>query len=167
MEVAITSEHRELIEGIQSELNNIKHEVIELSIQFYIQLKSILLQFLISYKEYSFTNIKEYGMTEILMNRANRFFKLEQEFEGPIKKRKSPRKKKFFKKQNKTQGSTLSTNRNKSIRKERGHIKLSVRKISKYILFPFYLCLVAIGILLKSKDNKKKDKNVKNTYSPY
>ena len=79
MHIAISDENKVLLKELKEEALIIKHEAKELSVSLLIQLKTLFFQFLMSYKEYSLTNIREYGLGEILMSRAMRFFKLDND----------------------------------------------------------------------------------------
>src|SRR5690554_7031192 len=81
MYTTISEENKIAVEELKEELNIVKQQVQELSLSLLIQLKTILFQFVLSYKEYSLTNIREYGLGEILMNRALRFFRLDNDGE--------------------------------------------------------------------------------------
>lgn len=120
----------------------IKQEGKELSLTLFIQLKTLTFQFLLSYKEYSIANIKEYGLGEILLMRALRFFKLDL--------RNPDEEKKLIRKLKKT---------------KRGAIRI-VRKLGKAILLPFYLLILSLA-WLRTKDKRPKEKinkYVKNSY---
>lgn len=140
MYITISEENKVLMEELKEEVTIIKQEAKKLSISFIIQLKSIIFQFLISYKEYSLTNIREYGLGEILMDRAMRFFKLDNE----------NREKKASKK--KTKGLTRKGG------------KYLIKKTAKLVLYPFYLLILMLEMVFKSNDKEKSNKNVKNVY---
>lgn len=174
MHITISKENRIVLEELKNELIQIKQEIKELSISLLIQLKSLLFQFILSYKEYSLTNIREYGLGEILMSRANRFFKLDQEDEKQ-KKVKEKKKSKFsFKIKNHNRGAQLKNRTvvqtrefHKTKQKTKTGGRSLFKKMLKIILFPFYLIILIIGMLFESSDGDKKNKNVKNTYHPY
>lgn len=180
MYITISEENRIVLEELREEAIQIKQEAKELSISLLIQLKTFMFQFILSYKEYSLTNIREYGLAEILMNRANRFFKLDQSNEEPRK----PKEKSKFRYRTKrkntvdkagsqtrifdnTHVSARNITRNQSRIKSKKGYKYIVKRIFKVILFPFYILILILGMLLGSKSNEKPKKNVKNTYSPY
>jgi hypothetical protein len=140
MHITISKENKVLLEELKEEVFTIKQEVKELSLSLLIQLKTIMLQVLISYREYSLTNIREYGIGEILMNRAMRFFKLDNDY----------REKKAEKK--KTKQATRKGGR------------YLVKKSAKVILYPFYLIIVLIQMIFNARLKKKSDKYVKNFY---
>lgn len=174
MHIAISEENRIVLEELKSELIQIKQEAKELSISLLIQLKTLLFQFILSYKEYSLTNIREYGLGEILMSRANRFFKLDQEDEKQkkVKKKKKTNlkvQKRNFDSHTKARNvvQTRVDNKTQSKTKSKKGVKYILKKIFKVILFPFYLLFLIFGMLLESDTDKKKSKNVKNTYNPY
>jgi|SRR5690554_1068438 len=140
MHITISEENKVLMEELKEEVTIIKQEAKKLSISFIIQLKSIIFQFLISYKEYSLTNIREYGLGEILMDRAMRFFKLDNE----------NREKK------------ASKNKTKKLTRKGG--KYLMKKTAKLILYPFYLLILMLEMVFKSNAKEKSNKNVKNVY---
>ncbi|HLV42605.1 MAG TPA: hypothetical protein VKY37_10015 [Brumimicrobium sp.] len=140
MNITISAENKVLLEELKDEALIIKQEVTKLSISLLIQLKTVLFQFLISYKEYSLTNIREYGLGEILMNRAMRFFKLENDRgEKKIQIKKSI----------------------KSVRKGGKYL---MKKSVKVVLYPFYLVILLLIALLKPRNGEKKEGYVKNIY---
>lgn len=140
MHITISKENKAVLEELKEEALIIKQEATELSISLLIQLKTILFQFLISYKEYSLTNIREYGLGEILMNRAMRFFKLDNE------SREKRTEVKSTKRTSKKGGRYL------------------VKKGVKVVLYPFYVLIILIQMMLKSKSVKNNGKYVKNVY---
>src|SRR5690554_1482283 len=95
MYTTISEENKIAVEELKEELKIVKQQVQELSLSLLIQLKTILFQFVLSYKEYSLTNIKKYKLSEILINRALHFFKLNNNKE---KKNMSSKKEKTTKK---------------------------------------------------------------------
>lgn len=177
MYITISEENRIVIEALKEEVIQIKQEATELSISLLIQLKTVLFQFVLSYKEYSLTNIREYGLAEILMSRAMRFFKLDQGDEKPkIPKEKSKNKFRFRIKLRSERVRTKTTSQNQEYSNvfSKTHIKTKsnrgykyvLKRILKGILFPFYILILIVGMLLESKENRKSNKNVKNTYRP-
>ncbi|WP_107038215.1 hypothetical protein [Brumimicrobium mesophilum] len=171
MYIAVSEENRIVLEELKGELIQIKQEVIELSISLVIQLKTLLFQFLLSYKEYSLTNIREYGLAEILMSRANRFFKLDQDDEKE-KKAKEKKKAKFRFKLKKEERIVQFKSKNAVNTRENSKSKSKIgarfilQKCMKLILFPFYIFILIISILFELDESKKNNKNVKNTYRP-
>lgn len=129
MQITINEQNRILLNEALEELIVIKQELLELSLVVLIQLKNFFIQFIMSYKEYSLTNIKEHGLGEILTIRALRFFKLD--IEEP--------KKTVEKKQrvNKTRSRAY-------------YMKKSV----KTILFPFYLLILVLDKIFHKKEEK-------------
>lgn len=178
MHITISEDNRIVLEELREEVILIKQEATELSISLLIQLKTLMFQFLLSYKEYSLTNIREYGLAEILMSRANRFFKLDNGDEDPKKAKEKTKSKFRFKIKTKSAGvKKMATNKVKTqprvntqskvkAKSKRGY-KYIVKRIFKVILFPFYLIILILGMLLESESNEKSNKNVKNKYNPY
>ena len=140
MHLTISDENKVLLEELKEEALIIKQEAKELSISLLIQLKTIVFQFLISYKEYSLTNIREYGLGEILMSRAMRFFKLDND----------SREKK--------------TEARKSKQATRKGGKYLIKKSVKVVLYPFYLLILVLQMTFKSRSVKNNSKYVKNVY---
>ena len=140
MHLTISDENKVLLEELKEEALIIKQEAKELSISLLIQLKTIVFQFLISYKEYSLTNIREYGLGEILMSRAMRFFKLDND----------SREKK--------------TEARKSKQATRKGGKYLIKKSVKVVLYPFYLLILVLQMTSKSRTVKNNSKYVKNVY---
>lgn len=184
MYITISEDNRLVLEELKEEVIQIKQEATELSISLLIQLKTLLFQFVLSYKEYSLTNIREYGLGEILMSRAMRFFKLDNGGEEPKKpKEKSKSKLRFrikAKNENvqtvvRSQKRASSRTSVKSFVKSKSKVrtqskkgyKFILKRTLKIILFPFYLIILILGMLLESENNEKSSKNVKNTYKPY
>ncbi|RYM34611.1 hypothetical protein ERX46_04350 [Brumimicrobium glaciale] len=178
MYITISQENRIAIEELREEAIQIKQEATELSISLLIQLKTVMFQFLLSYKEYSLTNIREYGLAEILMSRANRFFKLDQGDEGPKKSKEKSKSKFRFRIKSKTLihktkvnsrvevKSKTNSNIKSKVKSRRGY-KFIIKRVFKVILFPFYILILILGMLLGSESNEKSNKNVKNKYNPY
>lgn len=137
MNLIISKENKILLKELKEELIIIKQEAKKVSLNFIIQLKGIVYQFLISYKEYSLTNIREYGLTEILMNRAMRFFKLDN---------------------------SNKENKKKSKKRTKRGGKYMVKKAAKVILFPFYLLILVLEMALKSRNQKKDKKIIRNVF---
>lgn len=162
MQVTLSTENKIILEAFKKEAVEIKQEVIELSIHFIIQLKTFLFQFLLSYKEFSLTNIRSHGLTEILMNRALRFFKLDGG-EEPLKKSKQKTKSKWNWGKMIPQKSVASQKTNKET-KNNGANKYLFKKSIKVILFPFYLLILMFRMLLESKSKRKSKKYVRNVY---
>ena len=180
MNISISVEDKIVLEEFKDELIQIKEEVKELSIMMLIQLRSSLFQFLLSYKEYSLTNIREYGLGEILMSRASRFFKLDQGDES----QKNPKEKKkiriwkklknnVFNSQSESKksfesvvGSNINRGVKGNLKTKRGG-KYILKKSLKIVLFPFYLVVLLFGMLLGSGSTEKVSGSGKNTYKPY
>lgn len=140
MQITLNEQNQILLNEIVKELIVIKQELLELSIVVLIQLKNFIIQFIMSYKEYSLVNIREQGLGEILTIRALRFFKLETE--EPREKEKKKR---------------------KSIKVKRSGAYY-IKKATKTILFPFYLLILLLDSVLRKKEKaseKPKNKFVK------
>ncbi|PWH87099.1 hypothetical protein [Brumimicrobium oceani] len=174
MQATLSEDNRILLEDLKSELIIVKQEATELSISLLIQLKTLMFQFLLSYKEYSLTNIREYGIAEILMNRANRFFRLDNEEDEPKKPKKKTKSKlqlKYKRKNsNPAQERVEKTSAHKSGKiktKSKKTYKYILKRLIKIILFPFYILILILGMLLESESNENSSKNVKNKYTPY
>ncbi|HLW29238.1 MAG TPA: hypothetical protein VKX29_00120 [Brumimicrobium sp.] len=146
MYIAISEENKDLLREFKKDVSDVKQEAKELSFSLFIQLKRLMFQFLISYKEYSLTNIREYGLGEILMSRAMRFFKLDDD---------SREKKTALKKEKQIHKSS----RSKQISKKGG--VYIVRRAVKYILYPFYLIIICLQLLFKSEPKEKSNSYVK------
>ena len=174
MYITISEDNRIAIEELRDEVIQIKQEATELSISLLIQLKTVMFQLLLSYKEYSLTNIREYGLAEILMSRANRFFKLNPEDKRPKKSKEKTRSKFHFRIKSKTsiKKNNSKTELSKQIKSKAksktriGH-KFTIKKIILIIFFPFYMLILIFRMLLASESNGKSSKNAKNKYNPY
>jgi hypothetical protein len=176
MQITISEENRIVLEELKEEAIQIKQEATELSISLLIQLKTLMFQFLLSYNEYSLTNIREHGLAEILMSRAMRFFKLDQGDEKPKRPKEKPKSKFSFKiksrngrERNKMNSQTyvnskINIKKHPNNKTKKGG-KLITKKTIKVILFPFYILILIFRIPLESKSKVKKNKNVKNSYN--
>lgn len=92
-------------ENLINELNLIKQDSFSFAAQVFIFIKNKVFLFLISYKEYSYQNIKAIGLTQILMERALRFFRLDfPEYKRRIKQKVKKGIKKIFKTKSKRIG---------------------------------------------------------------
>lgn len=142
MYTTISEENKIAVEELKEELKIVKQQVQELSLSLLIQLKTILFQFVLSYKEYSLTNIREYGLGEILMNRALRFFKLDNDGEEK----------------------NVSSKKEKTAKRK--GVRYIIKKSLKTILFPIYLLIILLQLLMKSESGirEKKHKQLKNVY---
>lgn len=182
MYITISEDNRLVLEELKEEVIQIKQEATELSISLLIQWKTLLFQFVLSYKEYSLTNIREYGLGEILMSRAMRFFKLDNGGEEPKKPKEKSKLRFRIKAKNenvqtvvRSQKRASSRTSVKSFVKSKSKVrtqskkgyKFILKRTLKIILFPFYLIILILGMLLESENNEKSSKNVKNTYKPY
>lgn len=142
MYTTISEENKIAVEELKEELKIVKQQVQELSLSLLIQLKTILFQFVLSYKEYSLTNIREYGLGEILMNRALRFFRLDNDGEEK----------------------NVSSKKEKTAKRKGA--RYIIKKSLKTILFPIYLLITLLQLLIKSESGtrEKKHKQLKNVY---
>ena len=147
MNISMTEDQRVVVEEYKSTAVNamriIKQNGIELSMNILIQMKVLVFQFVLSYKEYSINNIREYGLGEILLMRALRFFRLDIS---------DPDKDKHY---------------IKSVRKTRRGVKQIILKTFKTVLLPFYLILLLMEWLRahEKRHKDKSNKNVKNKYT--
>lgn len=147
MDTTILEDRKVVLEEFKKALNDalviIKQEGKELSLTLFIQLKTLLFQFLLSYKEYSIRNIKEYGLGEILLSRALRFFKLDHKDENEDK---------FLRRR---------------LKMTRREVRRTMKKVGKVLLFPFYLVILLLERLFRIKERrstKRLNKYVKNSY---
>lgn len=143
MQVLILEKNQIAIEELKKELLIIKQDALELSLNLLIHVKNVLLQFFMSYKDYSLSNIKEYGLAEILWVRAMRFFRLDNN--DPDKKE--------------------SKARDNNKQKRGG--KYWIRRTSRIIMYPFYLLILLLELIFKEKSKRRKEKRniyVKNNY---
>lgn|SRR5690554_709918 len=143
MEILILKRNQIVVEELKKELYIIKQDALELSLSLLIHLKNIIVQIILSYKEYSLVNIRERGLKEILWERAMRFFKLEND---------EPEKKK--------ENSQL-----KSKQKKGG--KYWIKKVGRVVMYPFYILILLLEFILIKKEpepKRKINKYVKNTY---
>src|SRR5690554_359126 len=162
MNIDISVENREVVERVKEELDQLKYEAKELSISTLIQLKTILFQFVLSYKEYSLTNIREHGMTEILMRRALRFFGFDP---GDKEEDREEEKKKSSWRSVLTSKKSPSTNnvvrKSRSIHQKRTKKKSTAfyfRRSLKVVLFPFYLLFLVLAMLFESENEVSRRK---------
>ncbi len=146
MYISITEDQRRVIEEYRNAATNayytIKRNGTELSLSFFIQVRILVYQFLLSYKEYSLSNVREYGLGEILLMRALRFFRLD--IRDPEKEKRLIRK----------------------IKKTKRGIKRVFSNTLKAVLFPCYLILLLLDWIRKNKrrHKNKSNKHVKNSF---
>lgn len=134
MQISISQEEQIVLQELKQDLIRIKQELIGWSISLLILLKDSIIQFILSYDEFTISNIRAKGLVNILSDRALRFFKLDED--DLVEKRKKVREPK------------------------KRTMKFYLIKISKVIFFPIYLIICIILILLKNSDGK----NVINKY---
>jgi hypothetical protein len=141
MAITISEENQIWLSQFKDELNIIKKDALTLSVHFLIQFKRWFISFLLSYQEYSLSNIREHGLGEVLIQRAMRFFGLEYE----------------------SKGAKTRSNSKKKIKKG---IRFLLKKSAQLVLFPFYLMILSLKELMRRIHKKKNDKDVKNRYTP-
>ncbi|PKR81674.1 hypothetical protein CW751_03875 [Brumimicrobium salinarum] len=139
MQITISQEQHILLNDLKKELLNIKQKSIRLSFKLLFEIKSLLWQFLISYKEYSLANIRQRGLAEVLMTRALRFFGLEEE-------------------QDKTKAKIIQQKSNKK------NTKLSFRKLIRLILTPLYWIILGLKFMSGARKSQNKVHKFKNVY---
>ena len=125
-----------LTEEIKKDLKAIKQDAIELSLVVLIHLKGVVLKFLLSYSDYSISNIRKYGLMEILWARALKFFKLEvnqEEDEDPEE-----------------EGPGEGGRGRKVLKK----VKRFFKNKLKIVLFPAYLLIVGIQLIYRRDDDE-------------
>lgn len=132
MQISISQEDQLVLETLKADLIQIKQTLLEWGVAFLISSKHSVFQFLLSYEEFSLSNIRKHGFINILTDRAIRFFKLEKEYEKAEHK-------------NKTK---------KQIIKAR--VKRFFRKVIKLTLFPVYLLIIVLQLIFEKKSNKNK-----------
>lgn len=118
-------------------LNELKQDLIQINIRLFHSLilglkasGNLLLQFLASYEDYSLSNIRRYGLKEILYKRALIFFRMEE----PNKAHKKSKHKKGTKK------------------------RITIKRVFKLILLPVYV-LTILFLWITSRKNQKNVKN--------
>jgi hypothetical protein len=134
MQISISQEEQVVLQELKQDLIKVKHELIEWSIGLLIFIKDSVIQFILSYDEFSLSNIKSKGLVNILSDRALRFFKLDRdELEDRKQASNKPKKRSF---------------------------KYFALKAVKVVMLPVYLIICVTLILF----NKKQQKNVINKY---
>lgn len=131
METVISKEDRII-------LNELKQDLIQLNIRIFHSLilglrfsGNLFLQFIESYEDYAPSNIRRYGLKEILYKRALKFFRME----GSDSVRKKSNRKKGTKK------------------------RITIKRVFKYILFPIYvLTILFLWITYSRKEKNVKNK---------
>lgn len=134
MQISISKEEQVILQELKQDLIQVKQKLIGWSIGLLIFIKDSLVQFILSYDEFSISNIKRKGLVNILSDRALRFFKLDyEELKEDSKKQEKPKKR---------------------------SLKYFVKKLIKLILFPLYLLICLLLMIFKEKS----EKNVINKY---
>lgn len=149
IQVTLTKEEQVVLHELKEDLTEIKQRLISGLITLGYWLGRSVLNQLLSYTEFSMTNIRARGLRNVLMDRAFRFFKIEiSEGEDVTKRRTTKEKVRHY----------FSKTKDISFKKKQIlQIKRAIKQVIKVILFPIYLFII---LIFKKKSKEKMKKNV-------
>lgn len=144
MQLTWTKEEEYVLHQLKQDLIQIKQQFITALITFSVWSGRVLLNQLLSYSEFSYTNIREKGLKNVLIERALRFFKIEDRVEagGGILRKRFKRKKQIR---------SNSGHNYYSVNRDSSKIKSSKKKGQSKLILSILLTVFvrAIRLLLK------------------